>query len=177
MTITAADTMPTPRTDPAPAPNWTARPYADDDRADVLRWFTEPDFFYRTAQPDTRPEWEVMDLVGDDTRVLLADGHPVGLVALEGIGPVHGCHFQLHLRLRADVPDRWWSSAFEEVVRAARWRREVIRLSMLVGDFDSHGMEIAGTLDLSYEGTLPGITVHDGQRYGYAYFSHVWPPA
>lgn len=156
---------------------WSARVYTDADRDQVLAWFAEPDFYYRSAQPDTLPEWEVLDLVGeDDCRVLLADEEPIGLYALEPIGAGHSAHYQLHLRLRAGEPISVWQSAFDEVVRAARWDRELIRLAVLVGEFDPLGLEVVRSLGLTDEGTLEAITVHNGSRHGYAFYSRIWEP-
>ena len=51
------------------APAWSARACSDSDYDDVLAFFSEPDFFFRTAEPDTRSEWEIRKLVGADTRL------------------------------------------------------------------------------------------------------------
>jgi hypothetical protein len=173
MTPTAPPQTAPPQTE---APVWSGRPFTARDRDAVLGFFTEPDFYFRTAQPDTRPEWEVLELLGDDTRVLLADGEPVGLWAWDGIGSDHGCHYQLHLRLHAAAPPQWWRSAFDEAVRALRWRRELVRLAWLAGEFDERGLEVARSLGLTEEGTLGDVTVHEGRRYGYVFFSRIWTP-
>ena len=156
--------------------DWSARAYGDQDREAVLRMFTEPDFYYRTAQPDTRPEWEILELLADDTRVLLADGEPVGLYSLENEGSDHGCHFRLNLRLHAAAPSAWWRAAFDEVVRATLWRREVVRLALRVGEFDQRALAIARSLGLTEEGVLADTTLHEGRRYGYVFFSRLWTP-
>ena len=158
-------------------PEWSARAYGDRDREAVLEMFTEPDFYYRTAQPDTRPEWEILDLLAEDTRVLLAHGEPVGLYALENEGSDHGCHYRLDLRLHAAAPPAWWRGAFAEVVRATRWRREVVRLALRVAEFDQRGLAITRSLGLTEEGVLTDTTIHEGRRYGYVFFSRVWTPA
>ncbi|GAA3226357.1 hypothetical protein GCM10020256_36740 [Streptomyces thermocoprophilus] len=95
-------------------PRWSARPFTARDREPVLAFFTEPDFHFRTAQPDTRSEAEIDALLDDSTRVLLADGEPVGLYGVEDVGSEHGSHIQLDLRLRGSAPDTWWRR---------RWRR------------------------------------------------------
>jgi hypothetical protein len=158
-------------------PRWSCRPAAEADRDEILALFTEPDFYYRTDQPATRPEWEIWDLLGDDTRLLLADGRLAGLFAVEAAGPPHVCHYLLHLRLRAAAPLAWWASAGAEVIRAARWRREVIRLAIRFPEFDSRGLAAAQAIGLTVEGTLPGVTVHDGQRQGRVFFARTWEPA
>lgn len=159
------------------APCWSARAFTDADRDTVLALFSEPDFYYRTAEPDTRPEWEVLDLVGDDSRVLFADGEPVGLYSVEGIGSDHGCHYLLHLRLTGSASLSWWQSAYREVVRGLRWRVEVIRLALMIGEFDERGLEVARSLGLTEEGTLAEVVVHGGRRSGYVYFSQIWTPS
>jgi hypothetical protein len=174
-------------TEPHPAgagpgvPHWSCRAWAgeeatDLDRAAVLELFTEPDFYFRTDQPDTRPEWEVLSLLDEDTRVLLADGRPAGLYALDPEGPAHGCHFQLHLRLRAAAPPAWWESVYREVLRAARWQHEIVRLTLRFREFDERGLRFARGLGLAAEGTLAGITVHEGRRRGQVFFSQIWTP-
>ncbi len=157
-------------------PRWSARPYSGGDRDAVLALFAEPDFFYRTAQPDTRPEWEILDLLGEDSHLLIANGALVGLYALEGAGGEHGCHFRLELRLRSGAALSWWLSAYREVVRAVRWRRELVRLTMQIGEFDEPGLRFARSLGLTEEGTLGDITIHEGRRRGYVYFSQIWTP-
>ncbi|HEX6498610.1 MAG TPA: hypothetical protein VF054_06210 [Micromonosporaceae bacterium] len=161
----------------ADVPHWSARRYTDADRDTVLALFAEPDFYYRTAEPDTRPEWEILDLVGSDTRVLSADGEPVGLFAAEGLGSEHGCHYLLHLRLTGSAPLSWWRSAYREVVRGLRWRVEVVRLAMMIGEFDERGLEVARSLGLTEEGTLADVVLHGGRRSGYVYFSQIWTPS
>lgn len=158
-------------------PRWSCRVPAEADRSQVLALFTEPDFYYRTDQPATRPEWEIWDLLGDDTRLLLADGWLAGLFAVEAAGPPHVCHYLLHLRLRAAAPLAWWASAGAEVIRAARWRREVIRLAIRFPEFDTRGLAAAQAMGLAGEGTLPEVTVHDGQRRGRVFFARTWEPA
>ena len=165
----------------ARVPRWSCRPWADadhghPDHARVLEMFTEPDFYFRTDQPDTRPEWEIRSLLDEDTRVLLADGRPVGLYALDPEGPAHGCHYQLQLRLHAAAPPAWWASAYREVLRAARWQHEIVRLSMRFREFDERGLRVARLLGLAEEGTLAGITARRGQRYGQVFFSQIWTP-
>jgi hypothetical protein len=157
-------------------PNLSARSYSDRDREAVLALFTEPDFYFRTAQPDTRPEWEILDLLGEDTRVLLVVDEPVGLYALENEGSDHGCHYKLDLRLRAAAPPHWWHAAYREVARATRWRHEVVRFALRIGEFDQRGLVIVRSLGLTEEGVLADTTVHEGRRYGYVFFSQIWTP-
>jgi hypothetical protein len=156
------------------APAWSARAYSHSDSGDVLAFFAEPDFFFRTAEPDTRPEWEIRKLLGEDTRLLLADGEPAGLYALEGVGSESGCHYQLHLRLQAAAPGAWWHSAFTEIVRAHAWQQELVRLTVRVGEFDGRGLDFARSAGLTEEGTLAGVVRHAGQRYGYVSFARIW---
>lgn len=163
-----------PLNDATYSPRWTMRRVSGSDRESVLSLFTEPEFYFRTAVPDTRPEWEVMALVGDDSRLLLGDGEPVGLAALETVGSDHACHYELHLRLRATAPDSWWQSAYHEIVRSHRWRHEVGRITMRVNEFDNRGLAIARAVGMTEEGTLASVVFHDGRRYGTVYFSHVW---
>lgn len=166
---------------PAPTevstPNWSSRSWHDQDRDEVLALFTESDFYFRTEAPDTRPEWEILALLDDDTRVLLADGRLAGLYALENDGSTHGCHYRLHLRLRAAAPLSWWQSAYREVVRAARWQQEMVRLAMRFLEFDDRGLRAARTLPLVEEGTLTEVVVHDGRRRGEVFFAQIWVPA
>ncbi|HVK23845.1 MAG TPA: hypothetical protein VM677_21025 [Actinokineospora sp.] len=157
-------------------PDWSNRPYSAADLDDVLALFTESDFYYRTAIPDSRPQWEIVDLLGDDTRLLFADGALVGLYAVETVGQSHACHHQVHLRLRAAAPLSWWTAAYREVVAALRARREVVRLVVQVGEFDRRGLNAARAFGLIDEGTLAGVTVHNGQRAGYVYFAQIWEP-
>ena len=157
----------------AGAPAWSARPCSDPDPG-VLAFFTEPDFFFRTTEPDTRSERDVRELLGADTRLLLAGNKPVGLYALEGMGSDHGCHYRLHLRLQAAAPTAWWHSAFTEIVRALAWQKELVRLTFLVGEFDGRGLDFARSLGLTEEGTLASVVRHDGQRYGYVFFARIW---
>jgi hypothetical protein len=156
------------------SPVLSGRPYAAADSAAVLELFTEPDFFYRTAGPDTLSEYDVHALLADDTRVLLVDGRVTGLYSLEATGSANGCHYELHLRLSASAPDSWWEAAYEDIVASVRARRELIRLVLLVGDYDEHGLRIAKSLGLTEEGTLKGVAMHAGRRGGYVYFSRIW---
>ncbi|WP_410573318.1 hypothetical protein [Amycolatopsis sp. cmx-4-61] len=155
-------------------PRWSARACAAADRSAVLALFADPGFFFRTDRPDTRPEAEIDRLLGDDTRVLCADGEPVGLYALEHEGSEHGCHYVLDLRLRSDLPTHWWHAAYREIVRALRWRREVVRLSVRFPEFDPAGLAFARSAGLTEEGTLAGVTTHEGRRRGTVFFSQVW---
>jgi hypothetical protein len=155
-------------------PRWSARACAEADRAEVLALFTDPGFFFRTERPDTRPEWEIRRLLGDDTRVLRADGEPIGLYALEHEGSEHGCHYVLHLRLRSGTPTHWWRAAYREIVRALRWRHELVRLSVRFPEFDPDGLAFARSAGLTEEGTLAGVTTHEGRRRGTVFFSQVW---
>jgi hypothetical protein len=159
-------------------PRWTSRvPRDDQDQADILEFFTEPDFYFRTSRPAYLAEWEVSELTGPDTRLLLADGHPAGLYATEMAGSAAGCHLALDLRLRATAPRDWWLSAYREIVRALRWQQEVIRLTLRFAEYDDRGLRAARRLGLAGEGTLREVLVQDGQRYGTAYFSQTWTPA
>lgn len=156
-------------------PRWSSRPYSDADRAAVLALYTEPDFYFRTGDPDTRPEWEILALLDDDTHVLLADGEIVGLYAIEAAAN-SACHYRIEFRLRAGVPREWWQSAYRELVRANRWRREVIRLGLRFDEFDGRGLAFARSAGLREEGTLGAVSVHEGRRYGYVSFAQFWEP-
>jgi len=163
---------------PAPLPaTWSSRPFTTADRAAVLELFTEPDFFYRTAHPDTRPQWEVLELVDADTRLLFADGVLTGLYAPEYMGPEHSGHVKLHLRLRACAPDAWWPAAYRQVVRALRWSGDVVRLSLQIGEFDERGLRAARAIGLTPEGTLGNLCVRGGRRHGFVFFSQIWEPS
>ncbi|UED82957.1 hypothetical protein [Streptomyces profundus] len=157
-------------------PAWSSRPYSEPDREAVLALFEEPDFHYRTEQPDTRSAAEIQRLLDDDTQVLLADGRVVGLYALSAEGVEHGCHYLLTLRLSGAVPEAWWSSAYAEVVAAARWRHEIVRLSVRFATHDERGLRSARATGLTEEGILAGVTARDGARHGRVYFSQVWSP-
>jgi hypothetical protein len=157
------------------APRWSSRPYSDADRAAVLALYTEPDFYFRTGDPDTRPEWEILELLDDDTHILLADGEIVGLYAVESEAN-NACHYSVQLRLRASAPQQWWQSAYQELVRANRWQREVVRLAQRFDEFDDRGLAFARSAGLREEGTLGAVTVHEGRRYGYVSFAQVWEP-
>jgi hypothetical protein len=165
-----------PAADVEALPSWSSRPYTDADLDAVLDLFTEPDFFYRTALPDTRPQWEILELLDDDTRLLFADGTLIGLYAAELRGPEHACHLQLNLRLRASAPDAWWPAAYHEIVRALRWSGEIIRLATEVGEFDERGLRAARAIGLTEEGTLGNLCVRGGRRYGYVFFAQIWEP-
>jgi hypothetical protein len=158
------------------AVSWSARPVTDADHGAVLDFFTEHDFFFRTARPATRPQWEVLALLDEDTRLLSADGRPVGLYALETIGGGHACHCMLHLRLTARLRTDAWVSAYHEVIRALRWQREVVRLAVVVGEFDDRGLTAARLAGFTEEGVLTGHVVHDGHRRGSVFLSRIWEP-
>lgn len=174
---TATTTTPTDPTAGEPPVAWASRPCTDADRPDVLELFTEPDFFYRTAHPDTRPQWEVLDLVGSDTRLLLADGAPAGLFAAEPMGSEHSGHLQLHLRLRAAAPDAWWPAAYRHIVHGLRWSGDLVRLTVQVGEYDERGLRAARAIGLTPEGTLAGVCVRGGRRHGSVFFSQIWEPS
>jgi hypothetical protein len=161
----------------AALPTWSSRPYTDADRDAVLELFTEPDFFFRTAHPDTRPQWEILALVDEDTRLLFANGALIGLYAATQTGAEHACHMQLQLNLRSSAPEAWWPAAYAEIVRALRWRRAVIRLAMEVGEFDERGLRAARAIGLTEEGTLGNLCVRGGRRYGFVFFSQIWEPS
>lgn len=166
-----------PPWEPSPAgPMWSSRAVDDTLRGTVLAFFTEPDFFFRTAEPATRPEWEVLDLLGDTTRVLFAGGRPVGLYDWENVGGDHGCHVQLSLRLTAAVPLPVWQQAFSEVVTARRWQQEIVRLAFPVHEFDERGLRLARSLGLTDEGVLRNVVRHGGRPHGLVFFSRVWEP-
>jgi hypothetical protein len=160
-----------------PMPVWASRPFQDRDRDEVLALFAEPDFYYRTEVPDSRPEWEILALLGDDTRLLFADGRLAGLYAVENEGAAHGSHFRVHLRLRTAAPLSWWCSAYQELVAALRWQREVVRVAVRFFEFDSRGLQVADALGLATEGTLADIVLHDGRRHGEVFFAQIWTPA
>lgn len=170
-----------PMTTPADtaAPRWSARAYDPSDTADretALAFFTEPDFHFRLAQPDTRAEWEIDEILDDSVRLLFADGEPVGLYGLEDQGSEHGSHVQLDLRLRAAAPEHWWPAACEAVLDALLWRREIVRLTVRVPEHDRRGLAAARAAGLTEEGTLSKVTLHDGVPSGTVFFSHVWAP-
>ncbi|GAA3437671.1 hypothetical protein [Kutzneria kofuensis] len=156
-------------------PRWSSRPYSDADRDAVLALYTEPDFYFRTGDPDTRPEWEILSLLDEDTHVLLADGSVVGLYAVESEAN-NACHYSMQMRLTASAPLAWWQSAFQELLRANSWRREVVRLALRFDEFDSRGLAFARSAGLREEGTLGAVTVHEGRRYGYVSFAQIWEP-
>lgn len=156
---------------------WSSRPCADADQEAVLELFTEPDFFYRTAHPDTRPQWEILELIDADTRLLFADGALTGLYAAEHMGPEHSGHLQLHLRLRASAPQAWWRAAYGQVVRALRGSGDVVRLTMQIGEFDGRGLRAARAIGLTPEGTLGNLCVRGGRRHGFVFFSQIWEPS
>ncbi|MGW3655062.1 hypothetical protein ACWD6R_04815 [Streptomyces sp. NPDC005151] len=173
MTVTAEEAV---RPDPqAPPPVWSARHVTEADHAAVLDFFTEPDFRFRTVRSDVLAEWEVLSLL-DDARLLLADGVPVGLYAVENSGADHACHLMLQLRLTARLPLAVWASAYHEVIRGLRRHRELVRLAVLVGDDDERGLAAARLAGLTEEGVLPGMTVGDGRRRGQVFFSRIWEP-
>lgn len=157
-------------------PRWSSGVPTEADHDRVLELFGEPDFYFRTYRPDTLAEWEVLGLLDEDTRVLYADGEPVGLYTLEAAGLPHGCHFSLELRLRAAAPLSWWVAAYQEIVRAVRWRQELIRLALRFAEFDTRGLRAARAIGLADEGTLPEVLVHDGRRCGQVFFSQIWMP-
>lgn len=161
----------------APPAAWSSRRPRDADRQAVLELFTEPDFFYRTAHPDTRPQWEILDLVGDGARLLFADGVLTGLYAAEPTGSEHSGHLQLHLRLRAAAPDAWWPAAYRHIVRALRWSGDLVRLTVQFGEYDERGLRAARAIGLTPEGTLANVCVRGGHRYGSVFFSQVWEPS
>jgi hypothetical protein len=141
----------------------------------VLDLFTEPEFFFRTAEPDTLAEHEITRLL-DDTHVIYEDDQVIGLWAIEQVGGDHGCHYQLHLRLSSTVPDERWEQAYHDVVAAIRHGREVVRLQQLVGEFDERGLRICRGLGITENGTLRNVVVHGGRRYGHVYFGHIEEP-
>lgn len=156
-------------------PRWSSRPYSDADRDAVLALFNEPDFYFRTGDPDTRPEWEILSLLDEDTHVLLADDSVVGLYAVESKAN-NACHYSMQMRLTASAPLNWWQSAFQELLRANRWRREVVRLALRFDELDSRGLAFARSAGLREEGMLGAVTGHEGRRYGYESFAQIWEP-
>lgn len=184
LTVPDLATRPTAATAPVTTPfeaapaqlRWSARPVTAADHDAVLDLFTESDFYFRTHRPDTRPQWEILSLLDEDTRLLMADGRPVGLYALEVSGGEHACHYFLHLRLTARLRPDVWASAYRELVRALRWEREVVRLAVVVAEFDDRGLAAARQAGFTEEGVLTGHFVHDGQRRGSVFLSRIWEP-
>ncbi|MDT0267364.1 hypothetical protein RM844_13820 [Streptomyces sp. DSM 44915] len=166
--------MTDPHTSPPP---WSSRPFGPADLAAVLALFEEPDFHYRTDQPDTRSTAEIVALLGDDTRVLLAGGRVVGLYALSPDGAEHGGGFLLTLRLSRAVPESWWAAAYAEVELAGHWHHEIVRLSTRFASHDARGLRVARRLPLVEEGVLAEVTARDGDRFGQVFFARVWSPA
>jgi len=151
---------------------WAARPVTEADHDAVLALFDDGDFYFRTHVPDTLSQRDVLALLTEDTRLLTVDGAPVGLMAVEAMGPEHVCHHRLHLRLRGDVPRAWWREAYEEAVAALCRRTEVVTLTVAVGAFDPLGIAVLRD-DLGFEdcGLLEGTVLHRGERSGHHYFS------
>ncbi|GAB3465370.1 hypothetical protein [Actinophytocola sediminis] len=146
----------------------------------VLDLFTEPGFFFRTAEPDTLAEHEIRGLLDEETREIreIRDGDRViGLWAVEQIGGDQGGHYQLHLRLSSSVSDERWLRAYHDVLRALRHEREFVRLQQVVGEFDERGLRICRALGIPEDGTLRNVVVHGGHRYGNVYFGHIEEPA
>jgi hypothetical protein len=168
--------MTTLAAEPRDAAAWSARPYTDADRQAVLDLFTEPDFYFRTTDPETRSEAQVLDLIDEDVRVLLCDGEVVGLYAAGHAGAEHGCHLELDLRLSAALPAGAWPAAFAAVAAGLRWAAEVVRLEVIVPEFDERGLAFARGCGLREEGTLTDVLVHDGRRAGKVYFSQIQEP-
>jgi hypothetical protein len=157
--------------------SWSARNRADQELPAVLDFFTEADFYFQTALPDQLSEAEIIRLLGDDTRLLLADGEPVGLWALRS--GVSG-HFQLLFRLRAAAPDSWWAAAYKEITDALLWGTETVRVTVPAFEFDPRLPRILRGIGLTDEGLLVGVVLHRGRRYGRHYFAQLWarePPA
>jgi hypothetical protein len=138
----------------------------------VLDLFTEPTFFFRTAEPDTLAEHDIRELL-DGAREIRDGDEVIGLWAVERIGADHGCHYQLHLRLSSTVPDERWIQAYHDVLRALRRDREVVRLQQVIGEFDERGLRICRALGIPEDGTLRNVVVHGGHRYGNVYFGHI----
>ncbi|WNI18959.1 hypothetical protein [Actinacidiphila sp. ITFR-21] len=157
-----------------PATAWAGRPVTGADLPAVLDLFARPDFFFRTAQPDTLSQAEITELAGDGTHLITADGLPAGLWAAEPTGGEHACHYSLDLRLSAALSDEQWQDAYRQVVAALRLRTEVVRLTVRAGEFDERWTRTLHELGLRYEGLLDGVVLHDGHRYGYHYFSQIW---
>jgi hypothetical protein len=157
-------------------PPLSSRPFTETDGEAVLDLFAEPDFYFRTVRPDALAQAEILELVSRDTHVILAEGRVVGLYAVEPAGAEHGCHYELHLRLRAEVPDAWWHMAYHAVVEALLWRAEIVRLVVRAGEFDTRWLRILGELGLNDEGVLADVVLHRGARHGYRYMSRLWPP-
>ncbi|MEU3251186.1 hypothetical protein [Streptomyces sp. NPDC006997] len=173
MTVTAeAAVRPDPQT---PTPVWSARRVTEADHAAVLGFFTEPGFRFRTPRSEILAEWQVLALL-DDARLLLADGVPAGLYAVENSGADHACHLVLQLRLSARLPLTAWASAYHEVVRGLRHHRELVRLAVQVVDDDERGLAAARAAGFTEEGVLPGMTVDDGHRRGQVFLSRLWEP-
>lgn len=160
----------------ADAPQWSARPICEADHDAVLAMFEEPDFYFRTNLPDTRSQREILELLDKDVRLLMADGRPVGLYGVESLGSEAGSNYQLEFRLRSSAPPSWWRAAYEEIVRALRWRRELVRILVRVGEYDERALAAARDIGLDDEGTLEHLVVLDGRRHGHVFFSQIWAP-
>ncbi|BBA96686.1 hypothetical protein RVR_2101 [Actinacidiphila reveromycinica] len=158
----------------APPTRWAGHRVTAADHPAVWELFTEPEFFFRTAQPETLAQAGITALLGDETHLITADGRPAGLWAAEPMGAEHACHHLLDLRLSARLSDEQWQSAYREVVAALRLRTEVVRLTVRAGDFDERWTRVLRGLGLNDEGLLDGVVLRDGRRRGYHYFSQLW---
>lgn len=152
--------------------NWSSRTCtpADDDL--LMGFFAEPDFYFNTPHPQLLGEDEVHQRVAD-ARLLFCDGEAVGLYAVRSFGGQH-CHYALQLRLAADRPDKQWLEAYRQIVRAMRWRTEVVRVTQWAGEPDTRGLRVLRSAGLVEEGVLPGLVAYRGRRYGLYQFAAVW---
>ncbi|MER5439011.1 hypothetical protein [Streptomyces sp. NPDC002790] len=152
---------------------WSAHPYTEADLPTVLAFFTEPDFYFRTVHPGLAAEAEIVALLDEDTRVLCADGEPVGLYAM---APTDGvsAHYELDFRLRHCAPDTWWTAAYREIEAGLRERTEAVRLTVTAGEFDSRLLGILRGLPLTEEGVLEHVVLHRGSYRGYHHFVQLW---
>jgi hypothetical protein len=152
---------------------WSARPCTGQGLLAALDFFTEPDFYFRTALPDQLSEAEIVQLLGDSARLLLADSEPVGLWVVDCPSAISS-HYELHFRLRRSAPDEWWGAAYQQIVAAQLWRNETVRVTVPAFEFDSRLPRILRALGLAYEGLLSGVVLYRGRRYGLHYFAQLW---
>jgi hypothetical protein len=137
----------------------------------VLRWFTDPEFYFGTSTPHLLSEPEIVSLLDEpNTYLVYHDMQPIGLLRTEYAESYAGT-VALTLRLQRGTPFALWTSLLS-LLPALVWEQlDFWRIQVVCPEFDELLQRACAAAGYGDEGLLKNVYYARGRRWGARHFA------
>ncbi|WP_019240557.1 MULTISPECIES: hypothetical protein [Bacillus] len=136
---------------------------------EILKLFTESNFYFKTMSPKYLSEEEILNLVESETMIITSNNKVIGLVEFNLVMEA-AKHYSIDFRFSNKLNIQTCSYILEQIIQAFTHKSRVIKLATNCVEFDDDYITLLKNIGFTIEGKLDNLIQKDDRSHAIIYF-------